>query len=1000
MRTLLCSALVSTFLFGQGAGRTEVRSAGLAQGIQATFVLQVAQDREGRFWLATDKGVFRGDGRTFHPLRSPILPAQVGSLLVLEDGRVWMTTPQGLFLWEKGTIRASGLPRGEWSHLDRDDRGGVWALAGGVPWQWRDTTLPVPHPSWPAGRAGRVLVAGGGPVTVLGDGVMARLGEDGLWREGELPRHGFQATDAVQGADGTLWAHDGLRLFALNAGGWREVSLGRRVTRCARFHRDRDGRIWLATEEGPVQLGPTGPVWPLRDMEQVPFAGLHCVFVDRERNLWLGALGLHLVPGSPEIRQFGRWEGVTGSVWSLRRDRAGRLWAATQGGVVRAEARGWRTLLPGRYATRLEIGPDGMLWAGGGTVLDALLRVDPDTGTAEEIPCPGLGRLSFNRGLAFVKGEVWAAARDGGLWALAGSPGAWTWRRMDPPLSRPDDRGPRALLQDPAGRVWLACRRSLHGWWNGAWHEVVGLEERSPVVLAWQPGEEQLWVGYDGSPHFTLFRPGPDGAHRVGTWAGVPEREGVSLFSAAFQDRSTLWVGTSHGAIRVDLGKGGFRTFGKAEGLPGDDCDIDGLAFDPDGSVWVATSTGLGWLKGNLREGLPPLPPPALIQARSEGQALDPDGRLVLSPGGRGLDLLLASISPARQERLRYQVRLDGGGWEELSGGRLLLAGLSPGLRRVGLRALQEDGATSPERELLVEAIPAWWQRGWARLAFLLAGCATVWGAVRLRTRVLERRTRELERQVEARTADLQAAHDRLATASQAKSAFLAGMSHELRTPLNAILLYGELIREHAVETGDLQQADDADKVQGAGRHLLSLLNGVLDLSKIEAGKMGLSWEDTALLPVLSEVQQTMDPLVRQRGNAFRVIWDPDLGLIHTDAMRVRQILINLLGNASKFTENGVVTFRARRSEQAIQLEVEDTGIGMDAETLARVFHPYEQAGDSHALGTGLGLTLSLELTRLLGGTLEAVSEPGKGSRFRLTLPLVRAEAARVSRGD
>src|SRR5574342_284469 len=226
--------------------------------------------------------------------------------------------------------------------------------------------------------------------------------------------------------------------------------------------------------------------------------------------------------------------------------------------------------------------------------------------------------------------------------------------------------------------------------------------------------------------------------------------------------------------------------------------------------------------------------------------------------------------------------------------------------------------------------------------------------------------------------------------ANSAKSQFLASMSHELRTPLNAIIGYSEMLQEDAAEHGDGAAVPDLQKIHAAGKHLLALINDVLDLSKIEAGKMGLFLEDFDVRALVQDVEATIRPLVAKNGNRLELRTAPDLGSMQSDETRVRQVLLNLLSNASKFTERGLITLEAERDDGTIVLRVRDTGIGMTAEQQARLFQAFSQAETSTATkygGTGLGLAISRRFCQLMGGDVTVESQPGKGSTFTARLP-------------
>jgi signal transduction histidine kinase len=260
---------------------------------------------------------------------------------------------------------------------------------------------------------------------------------------------------------------------------------------------------------------------------------------------------------------------------------------------------------------------------------------------------------------------------------------------------------------------------------------------------------------------------------------------------------------------------------------------------------------------------------------------------------------------------------------------------------------------------------------------------------------------RSLEQKVEARTAQLEssylelaAARDEAVQASRAKSDFLANMSHELRTPLNAIIGYSEMLEEEAGERGD-DYLLDINRVVSSGRYLLSLVNGILDLSRIEAGKMEVLLEAFDLEELLRGVESTIAPLVRKNHNTLEVTKGPSLGVMHSDAIKVRQVLFNLLGNACKFTHNGVISLSVAGEVgddgvEWVHLSVRDTGIGMSPEQLAGIFDAFHQADETTLRdfgGTGLGLTITRQFCEILGGSIHVESEPGIGSTFVARLP-------------
>lgn len=255
-----------------------------------------------------------------------------------------------------------------------------------------------------------------------------------------------------------------------------------------------------------------------------------------------------------------------------------------------------------------------------------------------------------------------------------------------------------------------------------------------------------------------------------------------------------------------------------------------------------------------------------------------------------------------------------------------------------------------------------------------------------------------LERNIEERRryeAELADARDEAMLANQAKSKFLATISHELRTPLNAIIGYSEMLEEEAEEKEQTELVPDLQRINSAGRHLLTLINEVLDLSKIEAGQMDVFVEDFDLANEIGEIVSLVGPLMAKNSNTFVQDIPEELGTMRADATKIRQALINLVGNAAKFTSDGTVTLSAERfvaeKEDWIRFDVSDTGIGMTPDQIDKVFQEFTQADSSISRrfeGSGLGLTLSRRFCQLMGGEISVTSSFGKGSTFTIELPI------------
>ncbi|HEV8268444.1 MAG TPA: histidine kinase dimerization/phospho-acceptor domain-containing protein, partial [Thermoanaerobaculia bacterium] len=463
----------------------------------------------------------------------------------------------------------------------------------------------------------------------------------------------------------------------------------------------------------------------------------------------------------------------------------------------------------------------------------------------------------------------------------------------------------------------------------------------------------------------------PGAAWKTFSDSSVPALPNNAVYGI-LEDRSDrLYVFTNKGAARLtertptkeDPAEYTVETFTLDDGLPNNECNGGSAMVDRFGRLWIGTQGGAALFD------------PAHEVKDDEKKPLLLEGRVVSSSGRRlssGETLSFrenhvvfqyALLAYARESETRYRTRLVGldekaSDWT--SDDKMEYPALPAGSYEFQVFGRDARGnVTGPVgAAFVVRTAP--WKTPLAVVLYAAALVAMAVGAARLRTRALSERTLELEARVRERTAEIERQAERLRLSelqategSRAKSQFLANMSHELRTPLNAIIGYSELLVEELPGPDRERLAPDLQKIQTAARLQLDLINSILDLSKIEAGKMDVFIERVDVRPLVASILSVLAPLAEKRANKMRTNGLEDAGVVETDAAKLRQCLLNLLGNANKFTENGTVLLSISREDGAeggpplIRFDVTDTGIGMTPEEVERLFQPFVQADSS-----------------------------------------------------
>jgi len=1007
------------------------RQYGVADGLPSNRLTALALDREGYLWIATRDGLARFDGVGYTVYRH--VPGDPGSLpgnfvqtvFVDSRDRVWVGIEgKGLCVLDRRRENFTRISQASHSLLRSDD---VWAIA-----ETRDKAI------W-------FGTFGGGLYRVDRAGHMARfLPEAG--KAGARPAENVlsRAVDPK----GVLWVGTTSGLARWNGRSFESLAAGSLSSEVVLSLSPEGGRLWIGTNHGldlrEADGRITRPAW----RKGIAGDSIMSVMHDREGAHWIATQrGLSL---EREGVVTALSSGVAGNrmVYMSLEDNEGGLWfASSERGLLRLPA-DWRRFAVFRKAQGDAAGvvlpvlgssmsTDGRVWLAGSG--DLLARLDPSQGLLDALP--GLTKDT-------PISSTWSVLedRDGNLWVGHGNglsryeTKSKRWRHWSNEV--PADRlltGPvRQLAQDAQGRVWL-------GSYGGG---VQARDRDGRLLLSFEPGDgkgvdspEQyqfatgpdgaLWLAgpkglrrwdevakrfraVDGVPAeavygFALARDGRLWLHRLGAlesyrWNGrgllreraVENDDGLPAVESGglmVDAGGVVWLATPRGLLRFDPSTARLRMYGMRDGLPSQEVHLQAPMLLPDGRGLASSSEGLVLFDPAHIQPAGAAPAMVLdsisLRREEDEVSMRRDGSEVLmEPSDRDLRVrarLLSYNDPATH-RYRFRLGKYDADWVEVgASGERVFSRLEPGGYRLDIQARNADGLWSSTRGFPLRVLAPWWQRTWALGLWAgLSLCALALAAIAYRRR-LRNRHAELLREQRRELSD---------QGSAAKTRFLATLGHEIRTPMTGVLGMAELL-----QAGELQprQRQQAQAIQRAGEHLLRLVNDALDLARIEAGKLTL--EDAAfdLHELLDEVAALLQPLAQAKGLDFQLQRDADTPrALRGDAGRVRQILLNLGSNAVKFTDSGEVRLRSSGAEAGVRFEVSDTGEGMDASQLARLFRRFEQAeglkGEQRRQGSGLGLAICKELAAAMSGDIQATSRLGQGTSFHVHLPLPPAD--------
>lgn len=985
-----------------------------ANGLTSLSVIRLFQDSEGSIWAGTEKGLYRFDGVGFNAIGSEVgfQTSEVISFAEDASGHLWVASRAGLqrrdrdgqFRWVRPEGKLLMADRGQ--TLAADEQGGMLAVSGHRLYRltqdasdrWRaiplftdaqlrtergvDQVAAVFH------HAGTTWFGCGSELCRLSGGQLTRYGPDqGIPSDRWL---GF-----LGARDGSVWVRgihtirslaDGANRFAGHdiPGGHADVAAS-----SIDLIEDRTGRILTRTDVGIARWD--GLHWELFDTGNgLPGVGVSSLLADQDGMVWMGTYGRGILywNSADAVENWTAAQGLSGSlIWSIARADANTVWIAGETGgevVAPAEGRAHRwplAVAPPNQAHAVLVDTQGAIWY---FLFDGrVLRYEPANGrTTTMAVLPYLVRGAY----LDRAGNIWAYTL-GGLYQVDSHSGQLT--RAAPeliPQTMCSD-----LAEDADGRLWLACSSGLFRHNSGGWAKV---SVQPAEALG---GYENVAVTQDGRLWLSSLQPGlmaghvTDADHVDAPPVADPLLADTRFYFLRSDRRGRLWAGGGNG---VDVFDGrGWSRLSTRDGLLWEEANHGAFYADDDGTVWIGTPVGLTHILKPDQLLAPRHIHPLIFSARYGGRAFGaPSPTLAFEHAG-ALVLRFGVLGNSAGNPVHFRYRLSGvdNDWVETAQREVRYASLPSGSYRFELQAVDVNRRSASDTvALFFEVAPPWWNTPWAYLAAVLLALALIVLAWRWRTHLLIAHAKHLERLVADRTSELQ-------QSLRSRSMLLAHISHDLRSPLAAIL---DGVRQWRAGHGERDHPHDIERHV---RQQMALIDELLEFSRGELIELELMPAPGYLYGFLQQLEGDAILLSERQRNRFEYDIDAHLPPVVTaDFPRLRQILLNLLGNAAKFTHDGVIRFGVTAmpggaGRSLLRFVVEDTGIGLEPGTAERLSQPFVRGDNASGhQGNGLGLAIVVQLLQRMGSRLDVQHVASGGSRFQFELDLASAVEADI----